>query len=340
MESIKPSQLKEAIRDMVRINEGEKNPRDSLTLMIYGSPGIGKSEIVAQVARETGRELKDVRLSLLDPVDLRGLPGVTEGITTWNPPVFFPHDPKSTGILFLDELTIAPPMLQGAAYQIIRDRASGEYTLPDKWITIGAGNKSTDGAISHRMGTALGSRLVQVELEVDNEEWIEWAIGNGVRAEIMAFLRFRPELLMKFSAKESTFPCPRTWDFVSRILEYQEDPIMRRLLISGSIGVETSAEFMGFLNIWEGLPDVDEILKTGKLSTPTPTEPSVIYALMGCLAHEANVQNFPNVVKYIGGNIGSEFQVVCIRDSVRRNRKLGQTKSYVDWCLENKEIHL
>jgi len=340
MEIVKPSQIRNAIKWAIRVNQGVDDPLESVAIMIHGSPGIGKSGIVAQVAREMKYQLRDVRLTLLDPVDLRGLPCVDHGITKWNPPVFFPHDPESRGILFLDELSTAPPMMQGAAYSIIRDRRSGEYTLPRNWIVVAAGNKITDGAIAYKMGTALGTRMVHYELDVDGDEWRDWAIRKGVQAEVLAFLRWRPELLMNFNAKEKNFPCPRTWEFVSNVLKYETDPIQRRVSVSGSIGVEAAAEFIGFLNVWNSLPDVDEILKTGKLSVPSPTEPSVVYALMGCLAHESNPGNFANVIGYLSENILKEFQIVCVRDAIRRNRKLEGCKPYVDWALENKDFHL
>ncbi len=105
-------------------------------LFIHGSPGIGKSYIVADVAQKRGLTLVDVRLSQMDPVDLRGIPSIKEEQTVWMPPVFFPKDPDSEGILFLDELNAAPPSVQAAIYQLVLNRQMGEYLLPKGWRII------------------------------------------------------------------------------------------------------------------------------------------------------------------------------------------------------------
>ena len=142
---------------------------------IWGSPGVGKSSIIGQLARSLNLALRDIRALLLDPVDLRGLPYVADGRSKWATPEFLPQE--GAGILLLDELNSAPAMVQAAFYQLILDRRLGEYTLPDGWVIIAAGNRDGDRAHTTRMPTPLRNRFVHLEFEVDAQEWSEWAIS-------------------------------------------------------------------------------------------------------------------------------------------------------------------
>jgi len=181
---MKPSKLYEALHALI----GERVP-----LHIWGACGVGKSQIVAQVARDLNIFFLDVRAVQLDPVDLRGLPRIAADQTEWVPPKFLPTDGK--GILFLDELTSAPQMTQAGCYQLILDRKLGEYVLPDGWVVIAAGNPASERGVHFAMPRPLRNRFVHLELEADLSDWCRWAVGAGVRPEIIAFLRFKPDLL-------------------------------------------------------------------------------------------------------------------------------------------------
>jgi len=181
---MKPSKLYEALRALI----DERVP-----LHIWGPCGVGKSQIVFQVADDTEREFRDVRAGQLDPVDMRGLPRIASDQTEWAPPKFLPTSGK--GILFLDELTSAPQMTQAACYQLVLDRRLGEYVLPDAWVVIAAGNPASERGVHFSMPRPLRNRFVHLELEADLDDWCKWAIKAGVRPEIIAFLRFKPELL-------------------------------------------------------------------------------------------------------------------------------------------------
>jgi MoxR-like ATPase len=129
---MKPSELYEALHALI----SERVP-----LHIWGACGVGKSQIVAQVAADRKCEFLDIRAVQLDPVDLRGLPRISADRAEWVPPKFFPLDGE--GILFLDELTSAPQMTQAGCYQLVLDRKLGEYRLPDGWLVIAAGNPAS-----------------------------------------------------------------------------------------------------------------------------------------------------------------------------------------------------
>ena len=153
---IKPSELKGKLETLIALQK---------PTFIWGASGIGKSEIIAKVAEKLDYNLIDVRVSLLDPVDLRGVPSVENGVTKWNPPVFLPRENDKQSILFLDELPHGSPSVQNALFQLIRDRQIGEYKLPDSTIILSAGNRVSDRVGANKINGALANRFVHLSLE-------------------------------------------------------------------------------------------------------------------------------------------------------------------------------
>lgn len=161
---------------------------------IWGAPGIGKSSIVRQIAERRRMPLIDIRASLLDPTDLRGIPMIQDGTAVWCPPSFLPKKSDKPGILFLDEINAAPPLVQAALYQLILDRRVGEYELPEGWRIIAAGNRREDKAVTFRLSSALANRFIHLNLEVDPDDWHAWAtnrgiVGTGPAVEFLTFAK-------------------------------------------------------------------------------------------------------------------------------------------------------
>jgi len=206
---MKPSKLYEALHALI----GERLP-----LHIWGACGVGKSQIVAQVADDLDYEFLDLRAVQLDPVDLRGLPRIKADQTEWVPPKFLPTTGK--GILFLDELTSAPQMTQAGCYQLVLDRKLGEYVLPDGWVVIAAGNPASERGVHFSMPRPLRNRFVHLSLDADLNDWCKWAVGAGVRPEIIAFLRFKSDLLhtSDVTSDANAWPTPRSWEMASSVL--------------------------------------------------------------------------------------------------------------------------
>lgn len=310
-------------------------------VFIWGPPGVGKSQIVAQVARQQGLALRDIRAVLLDPVDLRGLPRITdEGNAVWCSPGFLPQqgtDPEE-GILFLDELNAAPPLVQAACYQLILDRCIGEYRLPDGWSIIAAGNREKDKAVTHRMPSALANRMVHLEFEVSLDDWLAWAQCSGIRPEVSSFLRFRPKLLHDFDplAASKAFASPRSWEFVSRILDAQPHGDVEYELFKGTVGVASAAEFMGFLAVWRELPTVEDILGNPETAL-VPEEPAALYALCEALALKANAEIIGGLVRY-AERLPAEFGVLLMRDAVCRDTELVQCEAFSRWAANNANV--
>lgn len=189
-----------------------------ITPMLSGSPGIGKSDLIKQIADEYKLELIDIRLSTMDPVDLSGFPTIKDGMASFVPMDIFPLENasipagKNGWILFMDELTSAALAVQAAAYRVILDKEIGKHKLHPKVAVIGAGNLSTDDAIVNRMGTAMQSRLIHIELGVTIKEWLVWANQNDIDHRVMAYLNSVPDNLHNFDPRhnDSTFACPQS----------------------------------------------------------------------------------------------------------------------------------
>ena len=248
--------------------------------MIWGPPGVGKSSIVAQVAEANALRFVDVRLSQLAPTDLRGLPVAVEGTSTWFPPEFLPRD--GSGILFLDELNMAAPTMQGVAQQLVLDRRVGSYVLPDGWFVWAAGNRKQDRASVFEMPAPLANRFLHLAIEPDLDDFRRYGHATGLSEQILAFLSFRPELLHAIDAKRPSWPSPRSWVMANTLLA-------AGLAIGPAVGEPAEAEFLAFLNVYALLPVMDRILSGDATDADRwPDEPSSRYALVLGLAMRAN----------------------------------------------------
>lgn len=306
-------------------------------VFIWGPPGVGKSQVVRQVGDELGLNIIDIRAVLLDPVDLRGIPSINgEYKAHWCVPSFLPA--KGRGILFLDELNAAPPLVQAACYQLILDRKLGEYELPDGWAIIAAGNRETDKAVTHRMPSPLANRFSHLEFEVNLEDWMAWAQKRGVRPEVMAFLKFRPGLLYDFDPRrnEKAFPTPRSWEFVSNLLEANPSQNIKYDLLKGTVGEGAAAELSGFLEVFESLPDPEEVLRDpGRVEIPF--DPATIYALCGALSQKAGPDTIEGIIRF-ADRLPVEFGVLLVRESVLTDKSLTETRAFADWASKNADI--
>ncbi|MDG1116083.1 MAG: AAA family ATPase [Flavimaricola sp.] len=219
--------------------------------MLHGRPGIGKTDIVQQLARETGSRLFDLRLTTIEPQDLRGLPFYDHATkrTVWYRPEDLPDDPKNPAILFLDELTAAAPSLQPTVYGLLQERRVGRHQLPATTFIVAAGNAVEDGAVAYEMGTALSDRLIHLSLRAEATDWIaNFAVPQGLAPSVIAFIRTRPDLLdttEEALRRGHMIACtPRSWARVSAILASVPDKVLRDTLIAGTLGGAAAAEFI------------------------------------------------------------------------------------------------
>jgi hypothetical protein len=317
---------------------------------IWGPPGVGKSDVIAQVAQQHDMELRDVRLNLLDPVDLKGFP-VPDHETkqmSWYPPDFLPPmyvkkgskmvPNTSKGILFLDELTSAERAVQAASYQLMLNRAIGDYKLPDGWSIVAAGNRSSDRSVVHAMPAALSNRLVHLDYEVNLDDWCQWALKHDIKAEVLAFIRFKSNLLHDFRPQDNprAFPSPRSWMFVNEIIGEGLPADEELETIKGTVGEGAAAEFYAFLKVIRDMPNPDEILVNPK-GAPVPEQPSVLYALTTSLAIRATKDNFDRLMQY-NDRLPTEFQVVFVRDSIKRCDDVSKTQAFTKWAIAHSDV--
>jgi len=255
-------------------------------VFLWGHPGIGKSSLVHQAARELGILLIDIRLTLLNPDDLRGAMKIVNGQTKWYPPSFLPR--RGDGILFIDELNLAPLAVQHAAYQLILDRKLGEYKLPAGFSTVAAGNYESDACGVYRLPMGLSNRFLHIPVPPPNiEEWSEWAYSNNINPYIIAFLNHFPVYLFKFDPKsqEKAWPSHRSWEFASDILNASEKlyGYYKWENIKLAVGQGAASAFCDFVALRESLPTIEEMLRDPN-KAEIPTDVGLLWALSSSLA--------------------------------------------------------
>jgi hypothetical protein len=312
----------------------------NVAAFLWGPPGVGKSSITHQVAKRMDRMIIDIRASQFDSVDFRGIPTVYKDKTIWLTPDFFPT--KGEGILFLDELNQAPQSVQAACYQLCLDRKLGDYHLPKGWAVVAAGNRMEDRAIVQKMGSALKNRFIHIPFVVDSKDFDKWARSNGIRPEIIAFIRWKNGMLYNFDPKkdENAFATPRSWEFLSKLMMQGIPKEIEYSMVANTVGESAAAEFIGFINIFSKLPNIDECLKQPNMAK-MPDDSMIAYALSAALADRVSEGTMPGLVAYakrVGESLSREFDVLFITDAVDRKPDLKNTKAYVDWSIRNKDI--
>lgn len=325
--NLTPSQTASALKILVHARR---------PAFIWGPPGIGKSDIVRQVCKDMGLEIRDVRATLLDPVDLRGLPRVQDGRTHWSPPDFLPQ--SGSGVLFLDELNAAPQSVQVAGYQLILDRRLGEYELPEGWLVIAAGNRLADGAAAVRMPSPLANRFMHLEMTADLDSWISWAFKHGIQPELMGFLKFRPSLLHQHSRDSHAFPTPRSWFFCSQLLKSagQVGRDIELALIEGTVGEGAASEFYAFMKLWRDVPQVEEILKNPS-KAPIPEDPACKHAVAFAIAGHMSKANAAQCMTYLK-RMTIEYTLCAVKECSQRSTEIEQAPEVTAWIMKHREL--
>ena len=306
-----------------------------LPAFIWGSPGIGKSSIVKEVAKKLDLEFIDLRLSLLDPTDLKGIPFFDSSSkeAVWAPPNFLPKDKTSKGLLFLDEINTAPPTIQAAAYQLILDRKIGEYELPKNWAIVAAGNNLLDMGAAFHMPAPLANRFVHLDLEVDFNAWKKWAYRANINSLVIAFLQYDNSKLFNFDPQVDikAFATPRSWEYVSTILDFDLEERLKYKIILGSIGEDAANAFFAFLKVAKELPDFDLILKGEEVEFKN--EANILFAIVTGVvlrAKDAIKEELENIIKF-AMKLPSEFSIMLIKDLEQNGISLYDLESFNSW---------
>ena len=262
-------------------------------LFLWGPPGIGKSELVEGIAAELGGLMIDLRLGQMEPTDIRGIPfyNKEKNVMEYAPPIDLPDEETASKypivVLFLDEMNSAPASVQAAAYQLILNRRVGKYKLPDNVVMVAAGNRESDKGVTYRMPTPLANRFIHQEMKVDFASWQEWAVMNKVHKDVVGYLSFAKQDLYDFDAKSASraFATPRSWSFVSQLLDDGVDDETLTNLIAGTVGEGLAVKFMSHRKVASRMPNPKDILD-GKVKDLQVKEVSAMYSLVISMCYE------------------------------------------------------
>ena len=313
-------------------------------VMLWGPPGVGKSQMVAQVAQKNNVEVIDIRLSQMEPSDLRGIPFRDKEMVEWAIPAMLPNEKRhgESGILFLDEITSAAPSVSAAAYQLILDRRLGQYIVPNGWAIFAAGNRQGDRGVTYTMPAPLANRFSHFEVDINLDDWVAWAYANYIDDRIIAFLRFRPDLLFDFDPAHNpvAFPSPRSWEFAHRALQkFYERPDLLTGALQACVGPAAGVELNAFILNLDQMPDLEAIIRGENVSTPQ--EIDLQYAVASALVGQAiRVKETKdasvvhgNILNYAGQFPQREMGVMMVSDMHRAiGENLFDLPEFTNWA--------
>jgi len=343
---MRPSKLLVVLeREFQSTESGHHTP-----VMLWGAPGVGKSQIVAQVAAKHNVPVIDIRLSQMEPSDLRGIPFRTEDTVEWAIPAMLPDTKRhgEEGILFLDEITSAPPSVSAAAYQLILDRKLGNYEVPEGWAIFAAGNRQGDRGVTYTMPAPLANRFSHYDVDVNLDDWVVWAWEHNINERVIAFLRFRPDLLFDFDPAHNpvAFPSPRSWEFAHNALhKFEDHPELFLGALQACVGPAAGVELNAFIESMEQMPDLDAIIAGENVSTPK--EIDLQYAVAAALVGRAIQAKNKNNAQQVMGKILSyakkfkqkEMGVMLVSDM---HRAIGEdifaVPEFSDWANDIAEL--
>ena len=347
-----PNKLKEYILNKIK---AKPEMIKKIKPMLWGAPGIGKSCIVYELAQDLGKLMgrkpvvRDIRLLMFNPVDLRGIPvaDATRTKSIWLKPTMFDFDPSDSviNILFFDELSNAPHSVQSAALQIIQDRAIGEHKLPDNVMIIAAGNRATDRAGSTQMTKSLANRFQHFAVASSLKDWKQWAIPAGIDQRIIGFLSFRENMLFSFdpSSDDNAFPTPRSWEMASDYLSCITDDSEIVDAVAPCIGIGAATEFNGYLKVYGHLPSMQDIVDGKKVDVPN--QPDVMFALSSALVSCMSKQKLSpiqkeNVMKFVT-SMSVDFSLLTFKDMILIPgflATMSKSATFVQWSSKHSDV--
>lgn len=279
----------------MQLDEMERNPdcaKVMAPLMIWGSPGCGKSSVVRQVCEDRKIDFIDTRLAQMEPCDIKGLPvpNREKGQMDWFVNGSWPRDPKGKGIIFLDELSACDRSVAVAAYELVLDRRLGKlYSVPPGYLIVAAGNKTTDRAVSNTMSSALANRFMHVELKEDAEAWLSWARNNNVHPAVIGFITYKPGMIFNMDGEnlERGWPTPRSWERVSQLchMYHDSDETLLRKLVYGTVGNGAGVEFMEFYKINAEFANILDIMTDPDSKIVIPDRADRKYAMCSSMVY-------------------------------------------------------
>ena len=333
--------------EFLAVIEGHHTP-----VMLWGAPGVGKSQMVLALGQRHRVPVIDIRLSQMEPSDLRGIPFKQDDRVEWAVPSLLPDVDRhgERGILFLDEITSAAPTVSAAAYQLILDRRLGDYQLPPGWVIFAAGNRQGDRGVTYAMPAPLANRFSHLDVDIHLDDWVQWAYANDIDERVIGFVRFRPELLFDFNPEHNpmAFPTPRSWEFAHRALKKFD---CKSNLLAGAlqacVGPAAGIEFKAFVDSLDKMPDLDAILNGDNTTYPQAIDLqyAVATALVGRAIKAASDENrqqvWGRILNYAGGFEQREMGVMLVSDLQRAlGTDLFAVPEFSDWAEQVADVML
>lgn len=309
----------------------------NLVPYVMSAPGIGKSSIFRQYAESVGLPHVDTRLAYAAPTDVRGLPFLSGGQMTYAIPAEYP---TSASVWTLEELPCAPRSVQVAALQLTLERCVGEYKVPEGTLISVTGNRAADKAHVEKMSSAVINRLVLITLAPSVEDWSEWAFSAGVDPRVIAFIRFRPELLSQFDGAKwdghSAFPSPRSWEMAAKyvVASGGKSPHTTTIL-TGIVGQAAALELNGFLAVYGRIPSLDGILLDPD-GSDVPTKADERYAIAAGLVTRATKKSFGTILRYLA-RMPKDFEVFAVKAAKTKCPEIQMTSEFIQWFTKNSE---
>ncbi|SIO53864.1 ATP-binding protein [Chitinophaga niabensis] len=311
-------------------------------VLVKSKPGCGKSDIITDAAQRIGQKLIISHPVVSDPTDYKGLPfpskkGVAEFI-----PFGDLHQliiAKEPTVFFLDDLGQATPAVQAACMQLLLARRINGHVISDNVTFIAASNRREDKAGVRGLLEPVKSRFVSiVELEVDTNDWVKWAIQHNMPTELIAFVRFKPDFLDDFSPTQDLVnsASPRT---VANVGKQQLSGLDKKLefeVFKGAAGEAFATEYCEFLRIIRELPSVDQIILTPTTAI-VPTDPGAQFAISAALARKLSDSNIKSIITYLD-RLPEEIAVACIKDGVTRTPEINHTREFIEWTSKKSSL--
>jgi len=329
---MKPSQMKKFLTEAIMAK---------MSVLIKGAPGVGKTDIVKNVAAETEADLLFSHPVVNSPIDYKGLGAIVDGKAKFLPfgDLLSLIEAKRLTICFMDDLGQAPPAVQAAAMQLILERRINGQKVSDDVVFIAATNRKRDKAGVSGILEPVKSRFVTIiEMTPDVDDWVLWALNNGMPIQLIAFIRFRPELLFDFqpTGAMTNSPCPRTVAHVGKLMNLGIPSDIELEVYTGAAGEGFASELVPFIRVFRDLPDRDEVFMRPE-TAPVPNEPAAKYAAATMLAYSVGHNTMDAMIQY-GSRLGKEFEVLMIKDATGRDKTLYNNRETIKWFSDNKDV--
>lgn len=307
-------------------------------VLFTGAPGVGKTDLVTSVAKHEGFDVLISHPVVAEPTDAKGLPFPDKKGETAR---FLPYGDLAIALKatrptlwFLDDLGQASPDVQASFMQLLLARRIGEHVLPDCVTFAAATNRKGDRAGVSGLLEPVKSRFATIiELEVSINAWSNWALENGIPAEMLAFLRMYPQYLHLFapSADMTNSPSPRTWAALAKLYRFGIDPDIELEVCRGAIGSEAAGQYVQFLRICREALSPDAVLLDPR-NAKVPENLGALYGLSTALAHLATPQNFGRLTIYaerLMKEKKGEVASYMLRDALVLCPEISTTSDYV-----------